>query len=419
MPVGKRQYSRSPSLPSQDSFGGPISQDPAELYLATAKPFHVPLSDLGETPTQEVVYSPTDPGMTLPDASEHKEFLEAAMREYEAQRANRANSSRPVNILVAATPSNSNESSGMSQHKDDGFSFHNCGPEFAGRESRFEFNGSSSFDKMLDRDLTDAPDSTPEPTRSKEIQPTQVDDIADEVEPSIRQCTATTPPQSNKQHSPPFEWIAPAPSSAIASSDPRSLLRMVHPGNQYRIARMRLLAGDVEPPSCVTMGAETQPSRGEETQPGHVNDATYSSALPPAQPAPHQSNKANSRPTIHQPQKDNEDDEPEDSLDVVPDSEPLRAGPSTQTPNRHSILRQSSPKKPFRPCSPMSEDGSGDLVPDSLEVEESEADIPLAIEAVLRETKRSVAPSGDVPVHGQKTKAASAVPSKVIAPLVP
>lgn len=418
MPVGNRHYRRSPSLPSQDSFGGPVSQDPAELYLASAKQFDVPLSDLGETPTQEVVHSPTDPGMTLPDASEHKEFLEVAMREYEAQRANRATSNRRTNILVAATPSNSGESSGTSQRKDDDFSFHNRGPEFSGLESRFEFGGSSSFDKMLDRDLADAPDPTPEPTQPKEIEPAQVDSLAD-VEPPTRDDIPTTPPRSSKQRSPSFEWIAPAPSEAVASSNPRSLLRMVHPGNRYRIAKMRNLAGAVEPPLCVTMGAETQPSRVEETQPCHVDESTYSNALLPARPAPRQTKTAGPPTTIDRPRKEDNDDELEDGLDIVPDSEPLRAGPSTQTPSHHRAVRQSPLKKPFHPLSPMSEHGSGDLVTDSLEVEESEPDVPLAIEVAPRNTKKSVAPTEDVAVHGRKTRNAPSVPAKVICTLLP
>jgi hypothetical protein len=413
MPVGNRHYRRSPSLPSQDSFGGPVSQDPAELYLASAKQFDVPLSDLGETPTQEVVHYPTDPGMTLPDASEHKEFLEAAMREYEAQRANRATSNRRTNVLVVATPSNSGESSGTSQRKDDGFSFHNRGPEFPGQESRFEFNGSSSFDKMLDRDLADAPDPTPESTLLKEIEPAQIGPA--DIEPPTRDDILSTPPRKSKQRSPSFEWIAPAPSEAIASSNPRSLLRMVHPGNQYRIAKMRNLAGAVEPPSCVTMGAETQPSRTEETQPYHVDESTYSDALPPARPAPRQTKMIRPPPTIDQPRKEDEDDEPEDALDIVPDSEPLRAGPSTQIPSHHRAVQQSPLKKHFRPLSPMSEHGSGDLVTDSLEVEESESDVPLAIEVASGNTKKSVAPTEDVAVHGRKMRSApSAVPVKVI-----
>lgn len=413
MPVGYRHYRRSPSFPSQDSFGGPVSQDPAEQYLASTKQFDVPLSDLGETPTQEVIHSPTDPGVTLPDASEHKDFLAAAMREYEAQRANKTAPNRRTNILVAATPSNSGESSGMSQHKDDDFLFHNRGSEFAGQESRFQFHGSSSFDKMLDRDLADASDPAPEPTQPKKIEPTQANDVVD-IESPTRGDTLTTSLWSSKQCSPPFEWIAPTPNAEVASSDPRSLLRTVHPDNRYRIARMRNLAGGVEPPSCVTTGAVTHPSRLEETQPCHTDESTYSNALPPARSVPRQIKTSSSRPIRHQPRRENEVDEAEDALDVVPDSEPLRAGPSAQTPSHHRAVTQSPLKKLFRPLSPMSVHGSGDLVPDSPEVGESEADIPLVIELASRNTIRSVVPTEDTTVHGRKTRAASsAVPEKV------
>lgn len=405
MSVGNRRYRRSPSFPSQDSFGGPVSQDPAEQYLASTKQFHVPLSDLGETPTQEVIHPPTDPEITLPDASEHKEFLEVAMRKYEEQRANGLTSNRRVNILVAATPSNSGESSGTPQHDD--FSFHNGGPGFAAQESRFEFNGSSSFDKMLDRDLADAPDPTPEPTQAKQIEPPQADGLVDAGGPTKDDILAT-PPRSSKQRSPSplFDWIAPAPSAAVASSNPRSLLRMVHPDNHYRIAKMRNLAGKVEPRSCIATGAETQPSRMEETQPCHVGGST---ALSPTRPTPRQ---IILRPTRNQLRRGDEDDEPEDALDIIPDSEPLRAG-SGQTPSHNRALTQSPLKKVFRPLSPMSEHGSGDLVPDSLETEESEADVPLAIEAASKTMKRAVAQN--VITRDSKARTTSrAAPTKVI-----
>lgn len=405
MPVGDRHYRRSPSFPSQDSFGGSVSQDPAARYLASAKQFDVPLSDLGETPTQEVIHSPTDPGMTLPDASEHKEFLDAAMRKYEAERANRPTSNRHPNVLVVATPSNSGGSSGTPQHKDD-FSFPKDGPDLVGQESRFEFNGSSSFDKMLDQDLADAPDPTPEPIQINKIEHPQA---GGHVDCSTKDNIPTAPLRSNERRSPspPFEWIAPAPSAAVASSNPRSLLRIVHPAHQYRIAKMRNLAGNVEPRSHITGEEETQSSHMEEMQ-CPTGGSTHLNALPLTRPSPCQTRMAGIRSTRHhQPQREDEDGDAEDALDIVPDSEPLRAGPSAPTPSRHRDVTQSPLKKLFRPLSPMSEHVSGDLVPYSSEVEESEADVPLAVEVASRNTKRLVAPTEDVTVPGRKPSTVS------------
>jgi hypothetical protein len=412
MPIGNRHYRRSPSPPSQDSFGGSISQDPLEQYLASTKQFDVPLSHLGETPTQEVIHPDTDPDVTLPDASEHKELVEAAMRKYEATRANMtsaSSSNRIGNILVAATPSNSGESAGPSQHKD-GFSFRRLDRENASQESTqpFDFDQSpSSFDRLLDQGLVDAreptPEPTPEPTQPNEPEPTQAN-VSVTVEPPTTHATTTAGGQSNRQQrSKSPGWIAPTPSAAVASSNPRSMLRMVDPTNVYRIARMRQLAGDVEPPSYVTTapgGTEAQPSHVQETQPSHVEETAPSNPRPSAQPTP----RKDKLPAQHGHQYRGGDgyQEPGDALDVVPDSEPLRAGPSGPTPSRTRDTGQGPSKKPFCPLSPMSEDESGDIVSSAYEgkeqSEDDEDDVPLAVKAALKGAAveaSAVLPSGE------------------------
>lgn len=400
MPVNNRRYRRSPSFASEDSFAGPISQDPAEQYLASTKQFDVPLSDLGETPTQEVIHSPIDPGLTLPDASEHKEFLEVAMREYEAQRANRLASNRHTNVLVVASP-------GESSSTPRGSSFHDDAPD---EDLRFQFGGLSSFDKMLNRGLGDAPDPTPEHTPINDIESTQADGLVDD-ERTTKDDIPTSPPRTREcTPTPPFdfEWTAHIPSAAVASSNPRSLLRMVHPNNQYRIAKMKQLAGSVDPRSCVSTRAETQPSRLEEPQPCHVGGSTHLDVLPPTRLTIHQTKP--SRPTGHSLRVG--DEESEDALDFVPDSEP---GPSTQTPGHDRVVTQSPLKKPFDPPSPTSKHGLVDLVPDSLEAEESEADVPLAVEVASRQPKRYAHPTKNVTVHGRNPRSAhTANPAKVI-----
>ncbi|KAG9318665.1 hypothetical protein JVU11DRAFT_758 [Chiua virens] len=396
MPVGNRQYRRSPSLPSQDSFGGPVTQDPAEQYLASAKPFQMPLSDLGATPTQEVIHSPANLAETLPDASEYNEIVEAVVRDYEEQLANGA-PSIPSRILVAATPNDSGEYSASSQHKIEDFSLQE-------QRSRFEFNRSSSFDKMLERDLCDAPDPTPGPAQLQETGPLQADGLPD-VDPPTGDDILTTSQLTGEQTSLPFDWIAPIPRATVPPSNPRSLLSTVHPDNRYyRLAKMQALAGDVGPNSRVT-GTETQPSHIEETQPCHDDEPTSSNVPPPAQPL-RRIYIPVSPSTRHQPDEENVDGGPGDALDIVPDSEPLRVGSSAQSCNHHRAVTQSPLKKPFSPLSPMSEDGSGDIVLDSLEVEGSEADIPLATERFEVTTENKT-------THDRNTKGAtSAVPTK-------
>ncbi|KIK97506.1 hypothetical protein PAXRUDRAFT_824849 [Paxillus rubicundulus Ve08.2h10] len=390
MPTENRYYRRSPSLPSQDSFGGSISQDPLEQYLASTKQFDVPLSHLGETPTQEVIHPDTNPDVTLPDASEHKEFLEVAMRKYEATRANMSSTSsadRIGNILVAATPSNSGDSAGPSQHKDD-FSFRRPDRENASQESTqpFDFDQSpSSFDRLLDQGLVDPREPTPEPTQPIEPEPTPAN-VSVVVEPLTMHAATTTDGQSNRQQrSESSDWIAPTLSAVVAASNPRSLLRMVDPYNAYRIAKMRQMAGDVEPPSYVTTaprGTEGQPSRVQETQPYHVEETAPFNPPPSAQPTP----RKDKLPAHHR--GGGEYQEPGDALDVVPDSEPLRAGPSAPTPGPTRDTGQGPSKKPFCPISPMSEHESGDIVPTSYEVEDQseddDDDVPLAVKAASK-----------------------------------
>lgn len=376
MPPISNRYRRSPSPASQDSFGGPVSQDPEAQYLAATKAFHVPLSDLGGTPTQEIIHDDADAEPPLSDASEHHAFLDSAMTDYEARKADRAvGSSATGKVLVAATPSESaGSSSGVYSRRNEDQFLKKGGAEQDSQESTqpFDFDlTASSFDRLLDKEAE---------KRSKkpavELAPTQPT-VSGYTDTSLR----AEPPTSGEQgrrRPPSPQWLAPTPDAAVASSNPRSLLRLVNPENKYRIAKLRQMHGDVAPPSYVgnSVGAETQPAGIEETQPSTQAqpDLSYRDAIDP-QTRGHRNKVV-------------------DPMEVVPDSEPLRVGHGAvvQNQTRASLPRDLTiddpscnvPPAPSKVEEPSTED-------------EDDADVPLS-------TKLSAKAAGKAPAAQSKAR---------------
>jgi len=318
MPPIPNRYRRSPSPASQDSFGGPVSQDPEAQYLATTKEFYVPLSALGGSPTQEVIHDDADHEPPLSDASEDHAFLDAAMADYEARKTGRPVSSGATGkVLVAATPSESaGSSSGTYSHRNKDQFLKKGAAEQDSQESTqpFDFDQTaSSLDRMLDKEaeartMKSAPELLP-------TQPTASGSTPDNTSLRVEPPTFRAPDeQSNqRQRSQTPQWISPTPDAVVASSNPWSLLRLVNPMNKYRIAKLRQMHGDVAPPSYVGNSAiaETQPSGLEETQPSTQVQLDPSCA-----------NNADRQAKERRVNTDKE----VDPMDVIPDSEPLRVG---------------------------------------------------------------------------------------------
>ncbi|KAI6118864.1 hypothetical protein EV401DRAFT_1544270 [Pisolithus croceorrhizus] len=328
MPPMMNRYRRSPSPPSQDSFGGPVSQDPAEQFLAATRQFNVPLSDLG-APTQ---LNDIDPEVPFSDASEHIPSLGSA--EYMVRRA-----ASPVlgdKVLVAATPSHTSGSAGSSGAavQRAGVSFPNSvGGDHGSQESTqpFDFDQTpSSFDRSLDKvAAANASRPAPVPTQTTAPDPTPPN-VSTNVEPPTRSASAEQSDRHRRSETP--QWVSPATHAVVASSNPRSLLRLVNPLNEYRIAKLRQMHGDVAPPSYVGTSARAQ------TQLSSVEERLPTRSTPEARHAPSRIETVGRPGRRYQGTRDQESD----LLDVVPDSEPLRAALSS-TPN--ADVPDSSPRK--------------------------------------------------------------------------
>ncbi|KAJ8475105.1 hypothetical protein ONZ45_g15719 [Pleurotus djamor] len=148
----------------------------------------------------------------------------------------------------------------------------------------------------------------------------------------------------------------------------------------------------VEPPSFSTDYQETQligdtqlvnPTGGEETQPSNEEDyAPRKRVFPPRRTFPQNPAPPPAAATY-------------DAMDVVPDSEPMREPPSiTLTPIASSSTRLSPIKKQFQPAVVDSHPDSGDIVPDSLEVDDEPDEAPLAKVAPLLNKGKAVAREG-------------------------
>ncbi|KAI5992044.1 hypothetical protein EDC04DRAFT_1325904 [Pisolithus marmoratus] len=332
MPPMTNRYQRSPSPPSQDSFGGPVSQDPAEQFLAATKQFNVPLSDLGAA-TQLV---DVDLEVPLSDASDHHTSLDSAMAEYKVRRANSRTTSPGLGgkVLVAATPSHTSGSAGSSGVRSADVPFPgNVGADHGSQESTqpFDFDQTpSSFDRLLDKVVAhSATRLAPVPTQTAALDPTPPN-ASTNVEPPTHPVSGEQSGRQRRSETP--QWVSPATHAVVASSNPRSLLRLVNPLNEYRIAKLRQMHGDVAPPSYVSTSARA------ETQVPSVEEKLPVRSTFEVRHVPSRAGTARRTTKGYQGSPDQE----VDSLDVVPDSEPLRAGLSS-TPN--ADVPDSSPRK--------------------------------------------------------------------------
>lgn len=373
MPIANR-YRRSPSVPTQDSFGDPVPQDPAERFLATTKQFDVPLSELGRTPTQQLVHGNVGPDIPTSGTCGQRNLPDCTTDE--TQKATGGIHTAPA--LITATPSNDSGSISSTML----LGLHNkqahtpkSSAEQASQESTqpFDFDQTpSSFDRLLDKEAMTRLSRPPpelEATQPMISEATHgmasgviLDVTSTKAEPPTR---AATVERSIHQRS-----ISPQlPSSilctAIPSSNPRSLLRTVNPLNEYRIAKLRQMHGSVDPPLHATVSAKV------EIQPSHVDQIDPSRCISEVQHSPSRPKVDESRvKELHQ--RHHQD---VDAMDAVPDSEPGR-DTSCDIKSRRSGLSSS-------PLSRRTDKDSRTAVPDSLEVqaaseEDEDEDIPLS-----------------------------------------
>ncbi|KAH7913740.1 hypothetical protein BJ138DRAFT_562382 [Hygrophoropsis aurantiaca] len=380
------RYNRSPSPASQDSFGGGVSQDPQQQFLASSKQFDVPLARLGHDSAEDRAVDLDD--TTSAPNDEEVSFLSLARQAYSAQKASEPSIdyAHTDTVLVAATPSHSGGSEGSSQYSRfvesqtrDRFSGHfDHDTDHHSQESTqpFDFDQpTSSLDRLLDKELEESaarqaayPDlSALDPTQPTDLEPTQPTEELPATQPDDTNPVDDDMVQDPETNSP--SWVYPAAPSVVTSSAPRSLISMVHPHQKHRIEQLRQLQKnailkDPLPSRAVQdVAAETQLSRAEESHLGPTSEPA-----PIKKPTPPPLRRVDRRHLAR-----NQATSENDALEIIPDSEPLRAVRGTTPVHENPLQRPingSPTKRPFKPISPMSEHASGELVPDSIEMEE-------------------------------------------------
>jgi hypothetical protein len=406
LPAVPSRRERSLSPPSQDSFGGAVSQDPAANYVAQATQlFEVPLSDLGRTANDLAM-----DGRLAHSAKPHEDgndsWMDKIRRAYQETKSAEASGS----VLVEASQSDGSQDSSKdisfphpdaSQLLNDGevFGFIDIPPPhhspidaeespetLEAQRDRYASQGDASQSSLLTAEdeslLEKNPMAIPE-----ELAPTQpstpMDNTLaeDDYVQTLRSRSAR----------------ATAGTISTATPGPRSLLSLVHPDRARRLQQLH--GSDItaqappasrdaarRPPVQTSYYAETQPS----TLVTHPSDLVSEDVPVPIGHRPKQPASLH-RPQLPQPRA-RSIAQGSDNLDIVPDSEP--PAPSNATPAR---VLQNATKRPFRPLSPMSEHGSGEIVADSMEVPESsqdlEGDIPLATLLQIKSAKPTAEPA--------------------------
>ena len=315
-PRSNHYYRRSPS---QDSFAGPVSQDPEKQFFASTRQFDVPLSELGLVSTQETHSSEAQP------ADAGQSIIQAMASAYADEKRNRAaalhDSAHHGRVLVAATPSHSGSSQGgpISQESDDDQQFYDrqLDPTYdeipdnhdTSQQSTQLFDDlsqpSSSYERLLAGEPSDVP------TQAVELQATQIDESGADLDVQMVEADTSNGPLTQLQ------------TPAGASSVPSTGLRSIVDGNKpWRLQKYGITAPQHPRPQLTFQ----TPTRGEvipETQP---SDTTNDTAAPgPSRDFGHvRRNNAPAHP-LSSPSH-------ADAMDVVPDSEPPRAGQHPSTP---------------------------------------------------------------------------------------
>jgi hypothetical protein len=363
-------FAKYPSPPpyddggSQDSFAGPISQDPEKQFLATTRLFNVPLSELGKASTQDATAS---------------DMFAQHVPSFGALGQNRDHG----RILVAATPSQSGSSqspSAASQHsQDQDAPQHGHFPGNSGHSQlgMVQTQNSSEDDISLpsssyERLIAGERGPTQKETQPADYQATQPADL-EATQPSDLTDAQTDEDTENA-------WISPlvpatTHSTTVTTGNPRSILSMVNPMKKWRLQGLAQQLADnqirrenVGQPSSATVEAtqvhpftpsnpnEVVPetpgcSKGdEEAETQLVDHFASKSRLPEAEVEvePLRGRYRRAFPPGH-----------EDPMDVVPDSDP--PAPSS--------VRKTPTKRKFSEIALSEEGDSGEIVPDSLEDE--------------------------------------------------
>ncbi|KIM87177.1 hypothetical protein PILCRDRAFT_815647 [Piloderma croceum F 1598] len=416
-PRSSHYYRRSPS---QDSFAGPLSQDPEKQFFASTRQFDVPLSELGLPSTQETHSSEAQPVETGPS------FMEAMASAYAEEKRNRAaefhNSAHHGRVLVAATPSHSGSSQGepISQQSDDDQQFYGHQPDPTyddipdnhdnSQQSTQLFEDSSepssSYERLLAGEV---------PTQAVELQATQIDGSGADLGVQADEVDTNNEPKTQLQTA--------SGVSSVPSTVPRSIGFMVDPNKPWRLQKYGISAPQHPRPQPTFQ----TPTRGEvipETQPSDIT--ANNPAVPEGQRGPSRDFGHMHRNNI--PAHPLSSPSHPDAMDIVPDSEPPRAAPSQLTPLRPTGSEAHGLLTSRRDGIGMPHSGDLALLPAVIEHtaadhgdDEDEDDIPLAATRALKivpaskgkgraETTYRAADANTMTKDSRQTRAGPSVP---------
>ena len=355
---------------SQDSFVGPISQDPEQQFLAVAKQFEVPLSELGH-----IVSSPDHKKRPTGQARSVGSMFSYSRLSHSKRRPSPHPEGR---ILVAATPSNSDGSQsqtsqpfgdlgGQGQQVAIGDKA-NDGEDIASQRSTQGYESSypsSSYERLLngerDPDIDARDFQATQPCNQEDID--MLGDHEDTQPGSIIPNTTTETSVTTGRGMQPTE-------STSTNTHPRSLFSMVNPQHKWRYQKFQ---DNLPPPSPQNSAMSRHKFHAtvdlQETQPAFEEDQS-TRPLRRQFPKPAHSTASPSAsggvPTRLV--------ENNDQMDIVPDSEPLRDDSRTSRPGSAA---PSSTKRLIRLNSDSLDaiPSSGEIVSDSMVVDRHEGGV--------------------------------------------
>lgn len=331
---------------SQDSFAGDLSQNPEQQFLAIAEQFEVPLSELGRS----VVSSGgsgryTSPGYTTYSMASHSR---RDQRPYSPE----------GRVLVAATPSNSvgSQSQRIEDESQMSYSigrqpddqdiitdgFDDASQQSQGSEISIP---SSSYQRFLNGEKEDEPArmfQATQPSTQPSTQPfTQPDADILEHDALHKSRGGDSGPVggSSNVHSDIHNHSAP---STLPQS--RNLLSLVNPKNKWRYQQYENKAPGL-PSQRGQTGASSTPGGNtngvmDETQPS-FDDEPRMKPMQRRFPKPPGFSK-------FAPKSSSRDRTPDDPMDVVPDSEPLRGESAIVAPEPSPELIKDMGRSPIK-----------------------------------------------------------------------
>lgn len=402
-PPARAIHSRTRFDFSQDSFAGPISQDPEKQFLATSGQFGVPISELERV-------------------AERAEDIESnsAMFAYSLPQSSDPRPSPQGIVLVAATPSNSDGSQSQDIPSEDpprnaidsqDYEIDHAQPPYEntmivdGDGAQYGYASSphstqgyesSAPSSSYARFLNGEPDPAPEPQATQPSTQPDNDGMTGSIETQLAWGPSPSNTNPASAYSDQYNAISTstttrmtAPRNLLSLVDPRKLWKYQHYHNQVPRAQLASAgAPPVDEAHAVSLSEETQPSYEDEER-----AALQRRVLPASRtvtPPMAQREVLGATPTRQQVQAMT------DPMDVIPDSEPLRGAsplPLTElAPARGTSTAKSTPRKVFRRLSPGSDPhpNSGDIVPDSMVMGNDDDDLTDSDDGAVEKTKEWV-----------------------------